>query len=221
MREDAILAKLAEHGAVLTNQHFVYTSGLHGSAYINMRAAAHDAMLMDDIACGMAVGVGKHNADVILGPESLGRTLSPIIGSYVFTNPPAIWCEIVGELDSRHAEFSPKFNFGRFITPGTRVVIVDDLLTTGSSIKLVADFVRSLGGIPVAAVVAARRTPDVTAYDCGTEELEVLAEVDGFVTYTPEQCREVGPCSRQVPMVLRPGHGHEWIKLNAGYPAAD
>lgn len=38
--------------------------------------------------------------------------------------------------------------------------------------------------------------------------------------FDPDECAAVGPCSQGVPMVLRPGHGHEWFKRpeNHDYP---
>jgi orotate phosphoribosyltransferase len=222
MKPEEILHGLAKHGAVLTNKHFVYTSGLHGPAYVNMRAAAHDSELLHDIASDLADVVDEYEADVIIGPETLGRTLAGLTGTYFTSEVCAIWCDIVEEDGVKRASFSPKLDFGRFITPGVKVAIVDDLLTTGSSVKLTADLVASLGGEVVVAAVVVRRTPDVTAEDCGAQVLTVLAEVDGFATFSEQDCRASGPCSERVPMVLRPGHGHEWILIpeNSKYPVA-
>jgi hypothetical protein len=67
-----------------------------------------------------------------------------------------------------------------------------------------------------------RRSPDVTAETCQVPELITLAEIDGgFATFSPEDCAERGPCAKKVPMTLRPGHGHEWIKSHPDYPTAD
>ena len=222
MAPDAILERLAKHGAVLTDQHFVYTSGLHGNAYINMRAAAHDAELLDDIANELSQVINWYESvDVILGPETLGRTLASLTGAYFTDEVCAIWCDIVDKDGVKKASFNPKLDFGRLIKPGSRVAIVDDLLTTGSSIRLAADLVTSLGGVVVVAAAVVRRSPEVTAEDCGAEELHVLAEVEGFATFSGSACQTIGPCSQQVPMVLRPGHGHDWITRHPDYPVAD
>lgn len=42
----------------------------------------------------------------------------------------------------------------------------------------------------------------------------------GFEVFTPEDCANHGPCSQQVPVVLRPGHGHKWILNHPSYPVA-
>jgi orotate phosphoribosyltransferase len=96
------------------------------------------------------------------------------------------------------------------------VTIVDDLLTTGSSIRQVVRLIEEYGGIVVGAAVVVRRSPNVIAEDCNVPELGVLAEAPpGFAAYDPEDCPL---CASKVPVVLRPGHGHEWIKEHPGYP---
>lgn len=211
-----ILDHLQYEGAVLTGSHFIYTSGLHGTAYINMRAVAHQAWWLYEVGRAMGGVIGTDGADIVIGPETLGRTLAQpaalrVRGQY------GIWCDIEGEGDNRRAVFSPKLGFDRLVE-GKRVAIVDDLLTTGSSIKLTADLVRTHGGNPVIGVAVVRRTPDVTADKCGVPALEVLADVPGFQTFSPVECAEHGPCSQRVPVVLRPGHGWKWIQDHPGYP---
>jgi len=213
-----ILHHLAEAGAVLTKRHFVYASGRHGTAYINMREVAHESDWLRWIARGMAYNLRKYEVDVVLGPETLGRTLAGYVALGAGTHQ-AIWCDFEGEGDAKRAVFSPKLDFGRLVK-GKCVAIVDDLLTTGSSIKLAADLVHANGGVPLVGAVVVRRTPDVEAEDCGVDVLEVMADVPGFVTFTSEECAAHGPCSQRVPVVLRPGHGHEWIKDHPGYPTA-
>jgi len=103
---------------------------------------------------------------------------------------------------------------------GKRIAVVDDLLTTGSSVKAVSELIKSLGGEVVVVAVVVRRSPEVTAEDCGADALEVLANVHGFEVFTPEDCAERGPCSQQVPVVLRPGYGWQWSATHPDYPTA-
>lgn len=217
MIQDSILVDLESQEAVLTGSHFVLTSGLHSTAYINMRAIAHQAWWLDRIGREMATQLAGTNVDLLLGPETLGRTLAQFAA--IGSTSDAIWCDIVQTDEGRRASFSPKFNFGRLVA-GKRVGFVDDLLTSGSSIALAVDLVVACGGIPAIAVVAVRRTPAITEVDCKVPELRVLADVPGFETFSPEDCATHGPCSRHVPMVLRPGHGHKWIQDHTGYPVA-
>ena len=220
MLDTELLEFLEQNNAVLTGRHFVFTSGDHGTAYINLRAVAHKSSEMAQIgyAIGEMFSTGGYKLDLVIGPETLGRTLVPHAAGSTTTGE-AIWCNIEGEGDNKRALFPPKLpEFPKRVYGGKRVGIVDDLLTTGGSIRAVAKLVRQYGGDPVVAGVAVRRTPDVVAYDCGVDNLEVLAEVEGFKTFTEADCAKSGPCAAEVPMVLRPGHGHKWIEHHAGYP---
>lgn len=226
MTPEAILEQLARHDAVLTNKHFVYTSEKHGPAYVNIRAASHNAWFMNELGDDLARRLRPYDVDMFVGPETLGRTLASLTAAQSEQSGVAIWCDITEEDDddgvviNKWAEFSKKMDFGRLITPGLRVAVIDDLVTTGGSIKLTTDLVTSLGGDVVVAAAVARRDPDVGAAECGVPDLEVLVEVEGFVTFTEQECQTSGPCSQRVPVVLRPGHGHDWIKRNPGYPTA-
>ncbi len=210
-----ILTDLAHAGAVLTDRHFVYTSGLHGTAYINMRAVAQNASWLRMIARQIASEIEHQGIDAVLGPETLGRTLAQFVAAEL--ECVGIWCDMTGADEASRASFSPKLGFDRY-APNGRVAIVDDLLTTGGSIRMAANLVREHGGTPLVGVAVVRRTPDVKAAACGVPVLKVLADVPGFSTFTPEECAEHGPCARRVPMSLRPGHGHEWIQRHSGYP---
>ena len=216
MESSEILDYLATNGAVLTNSHFIYTNGGHGTAYINMRQVAHHAAWIGLVAQALGHRLHSYQPDVFVGPETLGRSLAEKAATWVAPEA-GVWCDIDDVDGVKTASFKEKLDFGRIIS-GKRVVIVDDLLTTGSSIEAVSRLVAEAGGEVVAAGVVVRRSPDVTAANCGAPALEVLAEVDGFALFTPEECLERGPCSQQVPVQLRPGHGWRWAELNPDYP---
>lgn len=213
-----ILDHLGKEGAVLTGSHFIYTSGRHGTAYINMRAVAHQAWWMSRMGRLLGEQIGTDGADLVLGPETLGRTLAQFAALGI-RGQRGIWCDIHDRDGVKSAGFSVKLGFDWLIAD-KRVAIVDDLLTTGSSIKAAAELVTASGGTPVLGVAVVRRTPDITAEDCGVPELRVLADVPGFITFSPEECAEHGPCSIRQPVVLRPGHGWQWTLDHPGYPTA-
>lgn len=222
MTVNYVLSRLEQGEAVLTNSHFVFTSDKHGSAYVNVRAVAHDSDLMNHFGLQLASCIFEYSPDIIVGPETLGRTLATLVGDQLHRHGvKTVWCDMIETDGVKRASFSPKLDFGRLIKPGVRVAIVDDLLTTGSSIRLVAELVREHGGEVIVAAVVARRSPDVNADTCNVPVLKVLAEVKDFKVFTEDECKEYGPCSKRVPMVLRPGHGHKWIKNNPDYPVAN
>lgn len=216
MQVNEMLDHLANNQAVLTGMHFVYTDGGHGPAYINMRRVGHDGVFLAEVGEDLADKVASYTPEVIIGPETLGRTLATHTGN-ALNGVIVIWCDIVeDEKGLKQAVLSAKMDFARLL-PGKRVAIVDDLLTTGSSIRLTAECVEEAGGEVVVAAAAVRRTPEVDAKKCSVPALEVLAEVEGFEVLTEEECLQRGPCSRLEPVVLRPGHGWKWQASHPNY----
>lgn len=215
MEPEQIFSALAGEEAVLTDMHFVYTTGQrggnHGTGYVNMRRAAHRTVFLSELGEDLASVASDLELDMVIGPETLGRTLAGYAAAHLRVDH--IWCDII-ELEDRSkvARFNPKLDFGRLV-PGKRFLIVDDLLTSGGSIALVAELIRQHGGTVVAAVVVVRRSPDVTAMQCSVPELWVLAEIAGFEVLTRDECEAKGPCSRGELIVRRPGHGWKLEEL--------
>lgn len=214
---ESLLVRLPEilerRGAVLTGRHLVYTSGLHGTAYIDMRRVASDARLMGEIGATLGDLGKSYQPDLVVGPLTLGMPLAYFAAQHL--GIPVVWIE--------NGQLPPKMTSFADLIPGSRIMIVDDLLTSGYSLREVAELLGSIGGQVVVAAVAVRRSPNVTAADCGAPALEVITDVSGFETFDPEQCKIIGPCSRLVPMTLRPGHGREWLARpgNGLYPVAE
>lgn len=215
MDAQEILAYLDTNEAVISGKHFVYTRGGHGTAYINMRAVAHHTRFMADMGYDLAEVVKPFNVDMVVGPETLGRTLAEYTGYALGID--AAWCDIEDTDDGgKLATFSEKLNFQRLIS-GKRVAVVDDLLTTGASVRAVVELVTRCGGEVVVVAVVVRRTPDVEAEHCGVSELRVLADVEGFEQLTEAECRESGLCFQRIQIVLRPGHGWKYQQKHPDY----
>jgi orotate phosphoribosyltransferase len=178
-----------------------------------MRAVASDTPFLSAVADLMAERIcifSEPFPDFLIGPETLGRTLAGFAADRM--RLPHIWCDMAGTT----ATFSPKLNFADLVA-GHSFAIIDDLLTTGSSIRKVVDLITEHGGSASCALVVVRSNPDVLAETCHVPRLAALADVANFSIYDPETCPL---CAARVPVVLRPGHGHEWIKSNPDYPVA-
>lgn len=232
IQEDLVLKHLRDGGALIENSHFVLTSdangqpstngsGNHTDGYCNVRIVGHDTELLDYFGTLLAQRLRAYEVEVVIGPESMGRTLAGPTALRL-GKIPGVWCKMVKTPAGKGAAWPEKFDHAR-VVDGKRVAVVDDLLTTGGSLGLTAELVRGYGGEVVAGGVVARRALGVDGEACGLPALVVLADVQGFTTMTPEECAVSGPCSRRVPMVIREGrgHGYEWIRRpeNIDYPA--
>lgn len=137
---------MEESGALLKG-HFELASGLHSDRYIQC------AKLLEDP--GRAEAVGKLLAGVLVGEVGEGKidlVVSPAVGGIVIGHEVAralgvrhIFAErVAGEMTLRR---------GFEIASGERAVVVEDVFTTGGSVKEVIKAVRDLGG-EIAAVAS-------------------------------------------------------------------
>ncbi len=218
MDSEQIMARLEALGAVIRGSHLVLTSGNHSTGYVDMRQIAHDPAFLLDLGASLGLQLARYKPDMVIGPETLGRSLA-MGAAQTCGNGYAIWCDMIKGSPDR-AVFSSKLPFEQMVE-GKKLAVVDDLLSTGHSIRQVANLVGIWRGTVVAAGAVINRTPGLTAIDCGVQHLETLITLDGFQILSPEDCASHGPCSQGVPMRLRPGHGYDWIIGNSGYPVAE
>lgn len=143
MQESEVLALLEEHGAVL-HGHFKLSSGRHSDLFAQkFRVLEHPHLtraLGAEIAARFA---GRF--DVVASPAVGALVLGFATGLGGGTR--FIFCERVGG--------DMTFRRGFEISPGERVLIVEDVVTTGGSAREVVDLVRERGGevVGVAALV--------------------------------------------------------------------
>lgn len=213
---------LTEADAVLRGMHFGLTSGEHSVDYVNVRAI----LTRPDILARLAEALVEPfigQFDVILGPETGGRTLAQAIGDYLHyvrgESAQVAWADITGQGDDKVASFNDKFGFVEKLR-GKRVLLVDDLLTTGSTDLAVLRALKTLSVdcevIGLAVVVS--RTLELTCEVLGVPELHVLTYFTDMEKWDPKACLVHGPCSRQVPIVTNLGRGKEWLQANPTYP---
>jgi orotate phosphoribosyltransferase len=207
---------LEENGGILRDTHVVFTSGKHATEYFNIRKVAHIAdwwKVIGQRLSSMSASIGR--PDIIIGAVTLGQTLV----DYVAPNIPGVfstWCNVKDHV----ASFPPNLEFEPLFKNRT-VGIYDDLITSGGSIAAVRDLVVEHGGIVVSASAIVRRDQTVTEIE-GIPKIFWLEDIKsrGHV-FTPEKCLADGPCSRNQPMIGRPGHGHEFKLKNLDYPMVE
>jgi orotate phosphoribosyltransferase len=149
----ALLAELEARGAILSG-HFRLSSGRHSNRFVQKFRMLEDPALLAritasllatmpalDVACVVSAAVGG----IVLGYECARQ-----LGTR------AIFVEKEGGV--------PRLRRGFAIDPGDRVLVVEDVVTTGLSIREVLDVVRAHGGEPAAVgVLVARARVDVGA----------------------------------------------------------
>ena len=141
---------LVQCGALLRG-HFVLTSGRHSDQYFEkfdvLRWPQHVATLGAELAARVrSAGI---DATVVLGPTTLGIVLAYELGRQL--GLPAAY----GEKGPDGARMVRRADHLR---PTDRVLIVDDILTTGGSIRECQSLVASVGATTVGAAVLVDRS---------------------------------------------------------------
>lgn len=196
-----VLAELEDAGAIYTDKHFVYTSGKHGSAYINLDPLFPNVRLTSEL-CELMIEPFFGRVDTVAAPATGGIVLG-VLSARSFNNhgqPVAsVWA------DKSDGEFVfERAGFLEHIT-GKRVLVVEDLLNSGVSVERVCRLVEKHGGEIVGASVVCNRGPS-TKESLGVPQLEALATVKMEIV-PADECTL---CANGVPIVEDIGHGSDY-----------
>jgi orotate phosphoribosyltransferase len=201
-----VLNLLKKTGAVLTDSHFVGTSGKHFATYINKDALYPHTKETSEICKLMAEKVKDLEIDAVIGPSVGGIILSSWTAYHLSQIKGK---EVLGVYTEKDESGNQIFKRGYDkIVSGKKVVIVEDLTTTGGSAKKVVETAKSVGANVVGVVVMVNKNPkDVTSEYFGVPFffLDVL-EVQ---VYDEAECPL---CKSGVPIDTRVGHGKKYLE---------
>jgi orotate phosphoribosyltransferase len=166
MKTEDVLAIFREAGAILEG-HFILTSGLRSPVFLQKARVFMHADKTEKLCRALAELIGREvpgKIDYVVGPAIGG--LIPAYETSRHLGVPAIWVEReAGEFRLRRFE----------IEKGARIVIVEDIVTTGLSIRETIDCMRKLGSEVAAACCIIDRSAGKA--DVGVP-LVALAEYD-------------------------------------------
>lgn len=219
MDEASVLSELQGAGALITKSHIVYTSGKHGSDYVNKDAIFAHPRLMSLLCRKLAIHFSDE-VEVVVGPaiggaiiaQSVARQLNQLDGGpevhAVFAEKDEFPKEdsSTGErLVLKTRRFSLKRGYGEFVR-GKWTLVVEDVLTTGESAKSVIQAVRALGA-KIVGVGAFVNRGGVTAEMLGVPSLYSLVNVN-LEAWDEAECPF---CKRGVPVNTEVGKGREYL----------
>jgi orotate phosphoribosyltransferase len=197
---------LAQVNAVLTDSHFVYTSGKHGNSYVNKDAIYPHTKLTARLCEMMAESFKHDGVDVVIAPAVGGVILSHEVALHL-----SQMCghEVFGIYADKRKEddgFEIKRGYDKLII-GKNVLVVEDNLTTGGSVKKVVEAVRAGGG-KVVGVAAICNRGQVTVHDVGNvPRLDALVNVK-LDAYDEDKCPL---CAAHMPINTAIGKGKEFL----------
>jgi len=139
MTETGVLEALREAEAIL-HGHFQLTSGRHSGTYVQCARVLEDPGLTTELAEAMAASVSDLDIDLVAAPAVGGI----IIG---FAVAQALGVKFIF---SERQQGTMVFRRSFTVAPGQRVLVVEDVVTTGGSVAEVIDLIRASGGVVVA-----------------------------------------------------------------------
>ena len=167
--------------------HFLLKSGRHGDAYVEKFHVLSDPVATSELCGYWAAHVRDENGtpmvDVVAGPTTGGVLLAFETARQLGVR--SIFAEEVTAADgTTHREFRRGFHIER----GERVLLVDDILTTGGSLLAMIPAVEAMGGEIVECAVLVDRSggrPTLTSPTTGrVYSLQALWQLD-LPTYEP------------------------------------
>jgi orotate phosphoribosyltransferase len=183
---DEVLDIFKAAGAIKQG-HFLLASGLHSPVYWEKFRILQYPHLTGQLCGIIAQHFKEHRIDVVAGPTTGGIILAFDTARQLGVR--SIFAEKEGGLRVFRRDFQ--------ISPGEHILVVDDILTTGSSVRETIAAVDKWGGIPIGIGVLVDR---------GEKNMNFGAPLFSCLrspttVYSPEQCPL---CAAHMPLV-RPG----------------
>ncbi|MCR4280821.1 MAG: phosphoribosyltransferase family protein [Candidatus Kaiserbacteria bacterium] len=204
MTQEEVMDSFQKVGMFLTG-HFALTSGKHAGNYLNKDALYTDTVETSRLCHAMAEYFAKSGVGVVIGP-AIGAAILAQWVAYHLT-------KITGhDVSAAYADkdgqggFVLKRGYDAFVK-GKKTLIVEDLTTTGGSVRKVVETVRSVGAEVVGVVVLANRGA-VTKESVGNPPIfEALVDLD-IEAWEPDECEL---CKKGIPVNTDVGHGKEYL----------
>jgi len=168
LTQERVLQIFKDSGALL-HGHFELTSGLHSDTYFEKFQVLQYPQFVQELCTEMARRFKDDDIQLVLGPTTGGVLLAYEVGKQLGTR----------------GIFAEKGDGGRVlkrgfkIDPGTRVLVVDDVLTTGGSVRDTIAIVEQCGAVLAGVGLLVDRTGGKTDFGARIEALLSL-EVDKF-----------------------------------------
>ena len=151
MSDEEILAEFRAAGALLEG-HFILSSGLRSAKYLQCARVLMDPSRAERLARELASRlprIVRDQVDVVVSPAMGGVIIGHEMGRAL--GKPAMFLE--------RPEGTFEFRRGFHLEPGAKVLMVEDVVTTGLSSREAMDAVRRSGGDVVAEAALVDRSP--------------------------------------------------------------
>lgn len=203
---------LKKIGAVIIDDHFVYTSGKHGSVYINKDALYPHTKETSRVGELFAEKYKDTDIEVVVAPAVGGTILSQWTAYHLSLLKNEEVLSAYTEKDkgttATAAESQHVFRRGYDkIVKGKKVLVVEDLTATGMSVEKVVNAVKQTGGRVVAVCVMINRDPE----NVNEKTMGFPFDSLGVIQAKAYEEAECPLCKKNIPVNINIGHGKEFL----------
>lgn len=191
MNEKEVESLLKETKAILEG-HFLLTSGLHSPLYVEKFNVLQHPEYTEKLCEEFAAYFKDKGIETVIGPATGGIILSQVTARLLG----------VRSIFTERENGVMTFRRGFHIEPGEKVLIVEDIVTTGGSIKEVVNAVNKLQGDIVGVGLFVDRSGGTADFGVPAEKVHPLLHLS-VPTFKPDECPL---CKAGVPITERGSH---------------
>jgi orotate phosphoribosyltransferase len=190
LQKEAVIEKFKAAGALLEG-HFVLSSGLHSKKYLQCALVLQDPVQAEEFGRAIAAHFQDQNIQLVASPAIGGLIIGHEVARALGVR--FLWTERESGVMTLRRGF--------FVAPGERILVVEDVVTTGGSTRETVEALRSAGADVIAAASIIDRSSG--AADVGVPRVALATlEVVSVESSLCELCKRgevaIKPGSRKV-----------------------
>lgn len=164
MTSDEVLNLFRKTGALLEG-HFVYASGRHGRQFLQAARVLQYPEETGRLCAALAHYFADSKVDVVCGPATGGILLA-------YETARHLGCRSVFAEKNEDGGMAVKRGF--HLAPGTRCLVVEDIITTGGSVQKTIDHLAGRGAEVIGVGVLVDRSGGAAAFECPYHALATI-----------------------------------------------
>ena len=174
MIDQARVIEILKEAGVLLEGHFLLTSGRHSARYLQCARIFRNTQYSEELCAALAEHFDGDGVEVVIGPAMGAVQMAYEVSRHLN-------CE---NFFTEREDGAMTLRRGFEVHPGQRVLVVEDVITTGGSVREVLDIVRQAGGVVAGVGAIVDRTGG--KIDFGVPFRSVISmEVE---SYAPSEC---------------------------------
>lgn len=181
------IVEIMKEAGVLQEGHFLLTSGRHSRQYMQCAKLFQDAKYSEALCRELAEKYKDAGVELVIGPAIGAIQMSYEVSRHLGVR------NIFAERENGKMTLRRGFT----VEKGQKVLVVEDVVTTGGSVQEVIDIVKENGGEVVGVGVIVDRSGGKIDFGCRLEAV-LSTSIESF---PPEECPL---CKEGIPMV-KPG----------------